>query len=403
LLALAGNESVDIFTASAIPGATVVKPVTHEASDTAAATWTGQSGAITQRGGLLSTQRRTAERLAELLGIDEDDQLETAILASVAQARHADAFVTDANGVRALPASANAMGVSEVLSLVGLFLRNLDDYVAALVPKQSFSRSTFWWLLSRDLLPAWGPSWREFGDQADAGRFPHTNGLGFATLQRLGQALRSRDRTHAELQGYPGGGSGEEAVQAFDVMLLCLDAAFDAGARVLNFRYDLGKEEAARWRSKSFVKKLGTAERSFRSLTDDGGMIADATSLLGTLRKTVHGAPLQDVGYESSAERNGTRMAVTSETMSEVERIARDRGGLAAWGLESPHSHMPLVDLRCFVEMMTPFAIEALDEMIRAAVGPTATSDRTGDWGDTPDVLRQMRMLAGVEQWAKRP
>jgi hypothetical protein len=403
LVSLAGHESVDIFTTSDVPGAMTVKTVAHEASDTAAATWTQASNTITQRGGLLSAQRRTAERLAERLGLHDDSLLQTAMLASVAQARNADAFITDARCVEVLQRGTNAMAVSEAVSLVGLFLRNLDDYIAALEPKRSYDRSTFWWLLSRDLLPAWGPAWRDFGDQADAGRFPHTNGLGFATLQRLGQALRYRDRTHAELQGQPDGGSGEEAIQAFDVLLLCLDAAFDAGARVFSSRYNLGNEEAARWRSKGFVKKLGTAEPTFEPLLNEGGLIADATTLLGTLRKTVHGSPLQAVGYESSTERNGTRMVVTTETLKEVERIALSRGGLAAWGLDVSFPDMPLVDLHYFVEMMTPFAIDALDAMIRAAVGSTPAADRTGDWDDTPDVRRQMRLLAGVEHWGKHP
>ena len=46
LRALAGHDSVDIFTTSVVPGATTVETFVDETSDTAAATWTQHSNTV---------------------------------------------------------------------------------------------------------------------------------------------------------------------------------------------------------------------------------------------------------------------------------------------------------------------------------------------------------------------
>lgn len=402
LARLAEHDGLDIYSTFEAPGMQVVETIAHAASDTAAASWIDDSGRCTQRGGLLSVQLGAAERLARRLDVEAGSLLETAILASVAGARSADVFVTDADGVEVLSAGTNATSIADALSLVGLFMRNLDEYIAAGEPTVRYDRSAFWWLMSRELLPAWGPTWRDMGDRADDGQFPHTNGLGFATLERVGQALRARDSVHGELQGQPRGGSGEEAAQAFDVLVLCLDAAFDAGARVVNSHRGLGRDSAARWRSKNFTKKLIAVAPAFEPLVKLGGSIGDAIGLLGALRRTIHAAPMQAIGYDSSDERHGTRMAVTVETLNEIEPVLSARGGGTKWGVDASLDDMPLVDMHTFTEELSALAIDALDAMIRAAVGRVAPADKIGDWGDTLDIRRQMRLLTGTEHWRSR-
>jgi hypothetical protein len=186
-------------------------------------------------------------------------------------------------------------------------------------------------------------------------------------------------------------------------LILCLDAAFDAGARVLSSRFNLGNEQAARWRSPKFQAKLVAAESAFEPLLQRGGLIADATTVLGALRKTVHGVPLESMGLQSPLERDGTRMMVSPETLQEFEGVARDRGGLAGWGVEVLMPDMPHIDLYYFVEQLVPLVVEALNALIHAATGTTLDIEPNGAWGHTPETRRQLRLLAGVEHWQSGP
>jgi len=124
------------------------------------------------------------------------------------------------------------------------------------------------------------------------------------------------------LQGQPKGGSAEEAAHAFDVLVLCLDAGFDACARVLNSHLDIGKDEAARWRGKGFRQKVASKLPALEPLLAAGGQVKDALRLLGALRRTLHGAPAQPVGYDNRAdERDSTRIVVTMDTITEIEPV----------------------------------------------------------------------------------
>lgn len=349
--------------------------------------------------------------------MSEDERatlLSSALFATVAE-RRADAFVTGAEALFPRPAGeghraeirmqrANPMGVLEALALIGLHLRSADDFTISMTPGdlKECRRWAFYWLLARELLPSWGPSWRSLvPEKPDSGGF--LNGLAHALIVRVGHVVRARDRVHLELKLPPDIESADEALFALDGLFVSLDACFDVIARVLNRYHNLGGDSGARWRNDGWVKDLTKKDSSLTEVLATGGPFADVVVLIGRFRRSLHGVPSQTIacseGFRNDVE---NLLVVPPEEQETILNVIGRRGGDACWGVRPGIDELAFVDLRVFVEALTRSALEAIETAVAAVVGPDADFDRRGDWSDTPQVRHQLRALSGTVGWNER-
>lgn len=410
LLGFARHNQVDVYSSEPLDGGHRVTLEVHG----------GQAGATVDgsrslRGGSVDTYRRLTSRWAPAMSEDERKALlTTALLATVAE-RRADAFVTGAQSLFPQPASqghraemrmqrANPMGVLEALALIGLHLRSADDFTLSMTPGdlQDCSRWAFYWLLARELLPSWGPSWRNLvPDSLDRGGL--LNGLGHALIVRAGHVLRARDRVHLELKLPPDIESADEALFALDGLFVSLDACFDVMARVLNRYHNIGKDSGARWRDDGWVANLTKKDSRLSKVLAPGGPFADVVVLIGALRRSLHGVPSQTIacseGFRGDVE---NLLVVPPEEQEKVLKVIGRRGGDACWGVRPGIDDLIFVDLRIFVEALSRSALEAIETAVANVVGPDAEFDPRGDWSDTPELRHQLRALSGTVGWNER-
>lgn len=397
LLGLATSDQLDLFCAKPVDGGHLTTLMLHA----------GQAGARAENtngfsllgGGPVDRYRKLISRwAADEPGREQDALLDSALLASVAERHRADVFVTGAEPVLAHIPGANPMSVLEGLAVIGLHLRSADDFQVA--KGHHYNRGLFYWLLARELVPSWGPSWRGLVEgNRDSGDF--LNGLPHALIVRVDQVLRARDRLHVELKLPQDNDSSDEAVFALDALLVSLDACFDVIARVLNRCHAVGrKDSAARWRDNDWVEKLLKSASRLTGVVGSGTAFADAVDLIGAWRLSLHGVPFQTMAYGDSLGRvTENLLVVPPEQQEKIVEIMARRGGSSYWGVRPGIDSLVLVDIRSFVEVLTQFALEALETAVAAAVGPRAELDRRGDWGDTRAVRHQLRALSGTVGW----
>jgi hypothetical protein len=358
------------------------------------------SGGCLRAGGQVETYRRLTKRWSGSGGCEEDEEalLKSALFGTVAEKADADAFVAGAQPLLTHMRSANSMSVLEALSLIGLYLRAADDFQVS--ANFGYNRGLFYLLLGCELVPSWGPSWRNLiPDNRDSGDF--RNGLPYALIIRVGHVLRARDRVHLELKLPQNNDSADEALFALDGLLVSSDACFDVIARVLNRYHAVGQDAGARWRSKKWVGKLLAQASELQGVVDGGTAFADAVALIGDLRSSLHGVPFHTVAYSEGLRSREVEnlLILPPEVQTKVVEIVRRRGGDSYWGVRPDIDELVFVDLRSFVEALTRLVIEVIEAVVRAVIGPEGELDRRGDWRDTPEVRHQLRALSGTVGW----
>lgn len=325
--------------------------------------------------------------------------LSSALLATVADRLIADVFVTDVAFVRDHVTEANGVTVEGVLALIGLYLRMQDDFTVHDHPSFAYNRGLFYWLLARELVPSWGPAWRALVPTIADGTPTFLNGLGHALIVRVDAALRARDRAHLELQLPQDNDAADEFLFALDALIVTLDSCFDILARVVNQHFGLGSDASARWRDdkRRWPKKLAAACPPLATVIEPNGAVDDMTALLGHLRKSIHGVPLQTIANQSGGRRTIENLLVIPPGQeSRLAEVFTRRGGADTWGVRPGIDQLQFVDPRLFVEAITRHTLEAIDATVAGAVGPDAERDRLGDWDDTPEVRHQLRALSGT-------
>lgn len=254
-------------------------------------------------------------------------------------------------------------------------------------------------------MPSWGPTWRSLIPHPTSGWPGFLNGLGHALIIRIDQVLRARDRVHVELKLPPENDSADEFLFALDVLLVCLDSCFDILGRVLNGAHSLGADSAARWRDERWVRKLVGAAPGLTAATSKGSALSDATLLIGALRRSLHGVPLQTVAQSGSFSMRDidNLLVVPPDQQSTVSDVLTRRGGEPAWGSRAGLDGLLFIGPITFVEALTRFALEGIEEVVSAAIGVDAVFDPREEWGATEEVRHQLRALSGTSDWKHAP
>lgn len=351
-------------------------------------------------GGPVATWSTILDSKTTLNGDSREEVLRSVLLATVGGYLTADIFVTAHEVVRELDPGGNALTPVEALAVIGLYLRAEDDFTVSGAPLQSYNRGLFYRLLARELVPHWGPTWRQLAAREDDPSF--LNGLGHALILRLGAVLRARDRAHLELQLPPTNDTADEFLLALDALLLALDACFDVIARTLNHRYRLGRDQAARWRdAERWRTRLLAAEPRLTAVAGPGSLLDDSVNAIGALRLSFHGVPLQTIASSrgGSLREVENLLVVPPDARDILAAIVERRGGRSAWGLKPGIDGLIFVEPGPFVEALSRHAVEAVESLVKLAVGPGAELDPSGDWSATPEVLHQLRALSGTLDW----
>jgi len=231
-----------------------------------------------------------------------------------------------------------AVGTPEqALPLVSLYLRRQGVFLVYRSPDgsatDSFNRGLFYWVGTRDLLPA---GWRWFSACV------HQNGeqsglvyLGQSLFQRVQRALQDRDAALWALNQPQNNDTADDALGNLDNVLLGLMAAVDITARVAHRALKLGDEEyGAGWQKKRWLKKVKPSAPELAAVVAPGSRGAHVLEILRLLRNSIHGAALQPMAVSSSPSGRDATYVSLPPADAEDLLVAMDAvGGRAAFGL----------------------------------------------------------------------
>ena len=222
------------------------------------------------------------------------------------------------------------------LPLVGLYLRRQGVF---LVSRSSdgkatadFSRGLFYWVATRDLLPA---GWRWFSAcvQADD-KHDQLTYLGQSLFQRVQRALGDRDAVLWALNQPQTNDIADDALESLDGLLLGLMAAVDVAARVAHRALALDSNEyQAGWRNKRWLGEVKGGAPDLAALVAPGAPGANTVEILRLLRNSIHGAALQPLAIGSLRERDATLVGLPSDDAQRLVAAMDAVGGRDAFGL----------------------------------------------------------------------
>lgn len=309
-----------------------------------------------------------------------EDRVQTDAIAMLAAREvRADLFLTE----RPLPlllghdawSPVTSMRPTDAVPVVGLYLRQQGRFLlgaSADAAHGSFPvRSVFYWQAAKALVPA-ASRWAGVFDA----HFRATNDrtlslLSSALIQRVDQALRSRDRLLAALSVPQDIDTMEEALSELDQFLLWVMAAFDVSARVAHITLELpGTFRSAGWqKGERWLPNVAERAQSLAALVDGESDGKHLLKILSLLRNSIHGPALSASGIIPVI---GPRAL---EPLVELPRDERDAvcgamnalGGQGAWGVGQPFpDHELHLHPGEFVEQALPRALALLNDLVAA-------------------------------------
>jgi hypothetical protein len=255
-----------------------------------------------------------------------------------AQEAGADLFITERSYLASLTWELARQVVvaspESALPLVGLYLRRQGSFLsyrsADGTASDFLSRGLFYWVGTRDLLPA---GWRWFSAcvQAEEDQLIY---LGQSLFQRVQRALQDRDAVLWALNQPQDNDTADEALDGLDGVLLGLMGAVDVTARIAHRALRLkGSEYQAGWQSKRWMSGVAKASSGLASLVAPGTPGANTVEILRLLRNSIHGAALQPLAVSSLVRRDATLVGLPPNDAQRLV-IAMDAvGGRHAFGL----------------------------------------------------------------------
>jgi hypothetical protein len=373
--------------------------------------------------GVYGTQRlrQQAAEIARGEGAAEEEVFRALVFASATEESGSDAIVTRRSYLLEDEDARAAIAVTpdDAVALIGLAMRSHgNNSIGADMLGQRLSGSTFYFILSRDLLRAGWP-WVG-GCVASAS---HTGDdsivyLGQTVHERFARVLQIRDRLHVAAKQEPTRTNGDTLVFELETLLLFLSAVFDAAARVAHVVYlDPGYEDAG-WRRSDWRKRMEPLAPDLLSLTGDGTRGAAILQIIAALRNTIHGEALRATETGEPGGLTSQFVRLNGRESEKVTTRITDLGETPAeWGLREVHARSSLAADR-FIEQLLLRAVALLNELMAA----TDTSLLPGAAGspliraidDTPrdrwwddmlgvEIRQRVRMLGGFARASRPP
>ncbi len=247
---------------------------------------------------------------------------------------------------------------NEALATVGLYLRSQGEYWVWATPdgkgRAIFNRGLLYWVASRALLPEgwrWMTACVRHSAAAADDTLTHYAG---SAHHRLAQALSSRDDLFVAMNQPQDNDTADQALHAFDSILLSLSGAMDVTARVLNvvLGHPISPKNVS-WRRDPWRRELRRACPSAAQLADSPEF-RGLVDILGALRNTIHGAalpPLAISGKRASV-RTDTLVGLPDEDLAELLQAMDAMGGQTTWGVKQLIPGRAHADLDVLVERL---------------------------------------------------
>jgi len=325
------------------------------------------------------------------------------------------------------------MTVEEALALIGVYLRLRGDfgYHHSGSSSVSFGRSGFYRSLAGDLLPD-SERWFACCPGKTTPWEVAPRDLADAVVTRLERALRARDRLHHALLVERGFDANDEALLYFDAILLSLNGAFDAVARVVHNVYGMeGSIFEANWRKdhrprkaensyitllRRVLKRIAPAllahpratwMQQLRARAPDVARLMfpheparDALEAVAVLRNSIHAETFSTVGLRDvDAAHTDYPIVVPPLARRDLVGVVRRRGGDVAWGIRELDRDAIVLDVHTFVEQVFGRVVTALADLMRATeverLDPTSAT-RAPSNGPTDGALQRIRLLSGL-------
>ncbi len=292
----------------------------------------------------------------------------------VARAMHADLFITDRpyllQAKQGTGRGINTLSVRDALAIVGLYLRTQGVFHSWRSHDGKFivraSKGGFFWIGARELLPS---AWRWLagcGQHALRGGDESLPSLCHSTIQRLQRSLEVRDRVHVALNGPLSRDAAEDALAAFDVVLLLLMGMLDAAAAVAHRVLNIPESaELAGWQHGRWLKQVAQREPALAELHQPATDHERTLTILRLLRNSVHGeslVPLTLSRHRDERTLVGLPPAKQVRLMSHFAAL----GGASSWGVEEVTPGMFHADAGVLIEQLLPLVLGTLNTTMDA-------------------------------------
>lgn len=311
-------------------------------------------------------------------------------------------------------ANANLMTAEQAVSLMGLYLRACGERMIEIESPGAgimVSEERMYLLGALAVLPRYevlheaaGNAWKQTGD-------PTLPGLADAIAVRLGRALKARDYLQVRKRAPNVREISSDVHYFFESVLVCLQGALDAAARLVHELFDLkGSRKRANWGRKDWWDELARSKAPTERFNAD--CLNDLDVLVGDLRNSIHGEVLTGelrqrgrpgekptlMGYSQLA------VALEAELATEVSAAADRRGGPGRWAV---HPTLPegvaLIDPWRYAEAAIATTAEALSSVIGALVADcfsnvTLNAKAQELWLGKESQRTNAKILFGLEQ-----
>ena len=359
------------------------------------------------------SQYRQAARQAVTLGLVEDEEMayrELVLAAACADSRM-DALVTDSAFLLGRPQGVRGNPVPPVAAVasLGLFLRLHGDFHVS--RDLTLDRGMFYGLAAWELVPQ---AWRYVTACRSAGQAIGRDSfwmLARAVVERMERALRARDRLHEQFQIPQSHDTADEALFYLDMLLVQLNGAFDALARVAHLGLGLnGSYRHASWRHSGWRAQLAKPAPTLAALMADETEERDALELVALLRNSVHGEPFTPIARQVAGQTINLLQLPAEDTPSFLAAVGR-RGGDAAWGIHpvATISGGIRIEADTYVEVLLPAVVHSLNTLMEATeverfpgvppgwvTPPWASAD-----AEEPEIRAAVRLLAALPEPAQ--
>jgi hypothetical protein len=254
----------------------------------------------------------------------------------------------------------------EAIALIGLYLRSQGDF--SIVKSLKFNRGLFYWVGTRELLPA---AWRWFGacvQHSAAGGDDSLTLLSGSLLQRVDRALESRDRVLVALNQPQNNDLRDDALSALDDILISFMSAIDVSARVAHRVLGItGDEYLAAWQNKrggGWWRAVHATEPNLANVVALGTSGDDTLTIVRLLRNSVHGAALQGVAYVQSGSPQQTLVGLPPNDEATLLAAMDRLGGRGAWGARMTIPGRTHVDPGSMVEQLFEHVPALLNDLM---------------------------------------
>lgn len=269
------------------------------------------------------------------------------------------------------------LNLADATALIGLVQRRRNNFKLICERREASTvtslhdRWSFFWYASRDLLPS---AWRLISGCAQMPDDKCRN-LALTAITRTSNALKCRDHIHEQIFLEQTNSSTEDAIFYLDFYLVSFTAAFDVLARIADEIYQptdsRGKQlRSITWRgsitqSGSWLQALAGKDAALAALMAPGTFNRDVLDFIATLRNYIHEEGLRGATHNKNGRPAPTLLLVPKAKVSAIVAIMNRLSG-GSWVIDYSHPDATFLELSDLVERITPLALEALDNIMKA-------------------------------------